>query len=170
MDPLLAIVQALRDADVDFVVVGGVAVVLRGHPRMTVDLDLVARLEQRNLLRALSALEDQGLVPRLPVPAASFADDATRASWVADRNMTVFSLHDPSDPRREVDIFAEEPITWAELSEQADDIVVRATSVPVASVEHLITMKRAAARPQDLADIAALEAAVGARDTEATDG
>ena len=45
---------------------------------------------------------------------------------------------------------------WQDLADGADDIDVAGVSVPVASIAHLIEMKAAAGRPQDLADIAAL--------------
>ena len=156
VDPILTVVKALRDAEVAFVVVGGVAVVIRGHPRMTVDLDLVVQLEQDNLLRAIDVLTGLGLVPRLPVAATQFADAEIRRTWVEQRNLTVFSMHDPVDPRREVDLFADLPLPWEDLSAESDDIDVAGVSVPVASIAHLIEMKAEAGRPQDLADIAAL--------------
>ncbi|CAN5273563.1 hypothetical protein BH23ACT9_BH23ACT9_09600 [soil metagenome] len=156
MDPILAVVSALREAGVSFVVVGGVAVVLQGHPRMTVDLDIVVELEHDNLLRALEVLQGLGLVPRLPVAAAQFADEDTRRRWVQERSLTVFSMHDPVDPRREVDLFAESPLPWEELVADAEEIDVGGVVVPVASRAHLIRMKLQAGRPQDLADVEAL--------------
>lgn len=158
MHALLPVLRALRDADVAYVVVGGVAVVLQGHPRSTVDLDLVLDLEVDNVTRAMEALTELGLTPRVPVDARDFADPATRAGWIQHRNLTVFSLHDPDDPRREVDLFAEEPMPFNELRERARVVDVGDVAVPVASRADLIALKRAAGRAQDLADIEALEA------------
>ncbi len=45
---LFAILTSLAAAEVRFLVVGGVAVVLHGHPRFTADLDLVLDLERTN--------------------------------------------------------------------------------------------------------------------------
>lgn len=160
MRPLLPILRALRDAEVDFVVVGGVAVVLHGHPRMTIDLDVVVDLERENVQRAMEALTAVGLRPRLPVDAASFADPGQRRAWIEQRNLTVFSLHDPADPRREVDVFAEPPLPWERLVAGSTTVDVDGVDVRVASRADLITMKQAAGRPQDLADVAALQALV----------
>lgn len=110
MRPLLDILRALHQADVRAVVVGGVAVVLHGHPRLTADLDLVLDMTSDNIGAALSVLEAQGLVPRLPVAPEQFADPGTRERWRRERNLTVFSMHDPADPRREVDLFAAVPV------------------------------------------------------------
>lgn len=157
MRTLLPIIRALYDAGVAFVVVGGVAVVLQGHPRMTADLDLVLDLAADNVLAALEVLEGLGLQPRLPVQSREFADADVRRTWVEERNLTVFSMHDPDDPRREVDLFAENPRPFAELVASASVIHLQGAAVNVASVDDLIAMKRVAGRPQDLADIEALE-------------
>ena len=148
---------ALERAGVRYVVVGGTAVVLHGHARLTVDLDLVVDLAVEPATAAVEALTALGLQPRLPVPAAAFADRDTREQWVRERNLQVFSFFDPASPWREVDLFATEPLPLAELLADAVGVRVADTVVPVASRAHLIELKRRAGRPQDLADIAALE-------------
>ncbi len=60
VQPLLDILHALSGARVSFVVVGGVAVVLQGHPRMTADLDLVVDLSVDNVRRTVDVLEHLG--------------------------------------------------------------------------------------------------------------
>lgn len=149
---------ALDAAAVRFVVVGGVAVVLQGHPRMTVDLDLVVELETRSVRRSVEALLALGFVPRLPVDPLEFADAQTRRSWVEGRNLQVFSFYDPTSPLREVDLFADYPLPFEELCREARTVLLGGVPVAVASIAHLIAMKTAAGRPQDRADIAALTA------------
>lgn len=154
---------ALNTARVRYVVVGGVAVVLQGHPRMTVDLDLVVDLAADQARAAVAALTGLGLQPRLPVPAADFADPEKRRAWIEQRDLQVFSFFDPTEPMREVDVFGTEPLPLDELLADATVVDIGGVPVPVASRAHLVTMKRLAARPQDLADVAALE------ELEATD-
>ncbi len=67
-------------------------------------------------------------------------------------------MHDPDNPLREVDLLASSHIPYAELAAKADVLTIEGVSVPVASLAHLLAMKRLAGRPQDLADIAALSA------------
>ena len=153
---ILDLLAALNEADVVYVVVGGVAVVLRGHVRTTVDLDLALDLSADNLLPAMDVLRRQGLVPRLPVAAEQFADPAVRRAWVEERNLVAFTLHDPSDALREVDLLATSPVPFDELLAGSGVVDVAGVPVRVASVAHLLRMKRAAGRPQDLADVAAL--------------
>jgi hypothetical protein len=151
------ILEALNGADVRYVVVGGVAVVLHGHARLTADLDLAVDLEPEAARRALESLAGTGLVPAAPVEAAGFADPATRARWAEEKGMKVFSLHDPDDPMRIVDLFVESPIDFEGLWERAEVMTLGETSVRVASIEDLIQMKRMVGRPRDLEDLEALE-------------
>ena len=67
---LREIFKALADANVEYVVVGGMAVILHGHLRATRDLDLVIGLQPDNCLSALYALASIGFAPRLPVALA----------------------------------------------------------------------------------------------------
>jgi len=153
---ILDLLAALDAADVSYVVVGGVAVVLRGHARMTVDLDLALDLAADNVFTVLDVLREAGLVPRLPVPAEQFADEQVRRTWVEERNLVAFSLHDPTDALREVDLLATSPVPYDTLFAGSEVMSVDGVPVRVASVEHLITMKRSSGRAQDLADIEAL--------------
>lgn len=148
---------ALHAAGVRYVVVGGVAVVLQGHPRTTVDLDLVVDLATEQVTAAVAALSALGLQPRLPVAATDFANAEIRQRWVAERHLQVFSFYDPQNALRAIDVFATEPIPIGELLADATTIELGGTPVAVASRAMLIEMKRRAGRPQDLADIAALE-------------
>lgn len=156
---------ALNAANVRYVVVGGVAVVLHGHLRMTIDLDLVVDLAADQASAAVAALTALGLQPRLPVAAIDFADASKRQTWVDERNLQVFSFYDADDPMREVDVFATEPLPIDELLAEATVLTIGGVAVPVASRRHLVAMKRSAGRPQDLADIDALEQ-LGAHDDE----
>lgn len=74
-EELLAYLDA---AGVRFVVVGGLAVVIQGHARLTVGIDLVLDLETENVRRAIEALTARGLRPLLPVNASDFVDAETR--------------------------------------------------------------------------------------------
>jgi hypothetical protein len=148
---------AFDDAGVRYVVVGGMAVVMSGHVRATVDLDVVIDLETSAATRAMAALAGLGLLPRVPITPSDFANADVRESWIRDKHMQVLSFYDPRDMAREVDVFVAYPLDFEALVGQAVPRRVGDRVVPVAAVEHLIAMKRAAGRPQDLADIAALE-------------
>ena len=58
MRSFLAVLRTLADHGVDFIVVGGVAAVLRGAPINTFDLDIVHSTELENVDRLLAALTE----------------------------------------------------------------------------------------------------------------
>ena len=149
---------ALETSGVRYLVVGGVAVVLHGHPRFTADLDLVLSLDADNLARALPALEALGYRPRAPVSLIEFADPGQRRRWIEEKGMTVFSLSSPQLPATEIDPFASEPLPFEAAYRRALRADLGTTTVTVVSLRDLIALKRGAGRAQDLEDVAALEA------------
>ncbi len=155
---LCQIFAALNDAQVRYLVVGGVAVVLHGHLRMTADLDLIVALDRENVLRALHAAAGLGFRPRLPVALDDFADPVLRRSWIEEKGMLVFSLWNSTMPGLLLDIFVEEPLPFEDMYDRAVTANVGDTSLRLACIDDLIALKRAAGRPRDLEDIAALEA------------
>lgn len=153
---LREIFQVLAEARVEYVVVGGMAVILHGHLRATRDLDLVIGLQPDNCLAALKSLDSIGLAPRLPVALVDFADPAKREDWIQNRNMLVFQLWDPGNPLRSVDLFVREPIEMQLMSAEAVIKDLDGVPIRVASIRHLIAMKQVAGRRSDLDDIEAL--------------
>ena len=152
------IFAALQQARVQYLVVGGVAVVLHGHARFTADLDLVVALDPSNSLAAVQALGALGYRPRAPVSATAFADPAMRAEWVRDKALTVLSFWSPEYPATEIDLFVEEPFPFVEAHQRATWADLGNVQIPVASIPDLIAIKRVAGRPKDLEDIRALQA------------
>ena len=150
--------QSLNEDGVRYVVVGGVAVVLHGHPRMTADIDLVVDLEPSAAKQAIRTLTRMGLRPRVPVEPEAFADATQRQSWIDERGMMVFNLYDPKNPIRSVDLFVDPPIPFEELWSRAELIALPSGGVRVASIDDLIKMKKNTGRTQDSTDIEALEA------------
>jgi len=143
----------LTGAGVRYVVVGGVAVVLHGYLRATADLDLVLAMDALNIEAALRTFERLGFRPRAPVPLRAFADVNERRRWIDEKNLQVFSLWHSTTPGFESDIFVEAPMPFEELYRRASRAKIGNAEVPIAAIDDLIAMKRAAGRPLDLEDI-----------------
>lgn len=75
-----------------------------------------------------------------------------------EERLLVLNMFDPASARREVDLFATEPVPFEELHAAASILRIADVDVRVASRQHLIAMMRAVGRPRDLDDVAALEA------------
>jgi predicted nucleotidyltransferase len=150
------VLEALERAGVRYLIVGGVAVVLHGYLRTTLDLDLVLSLDPENLERALKAFSDLGFQPQAPVPLQAFSDPGTREAWARERNMTVFSLWHPDRPGFAVDLFIQEPFDFQTVYRRALRVPLKGLEATVISREDLMSMKKETGRAQDLEDIAAL--------------
>ncbi len=159
-EPILA---ELNRCEVRYVVVGGLATVLQGFARLTADIDLIVDLAPQEAEKVIRCLTSIGLKPRVPVDAMDFADTSIRRSWVAEKNMKVFPMVDPSNPMRLVDLFVEHSIEFEELWAQSELVQLDGFETRIASIAHLIALKREAGRPQDLIDVEALASIEAAR-------
>lgn len=150
------VLEALLEAEATFVLIGGVALNLRGVPRFTSDLDLAVPLEHENLRRIGVALTGLGLAPRLPVPVTDLADPARVREWVEDRNLMAFTFQNPQNPIEQVDLVLHTPVPFDEIDASATIIRVAGSPLRVASSRTLIRMKTGTGRAQDASDIEAL--------------
>ena len=153
----LELLKAMEDKEIRYVVVGGVAVVLHGFVRATMDLDLVVSLEAGNTGKFLQLVKELGYRPKVPVPLEDFANVDKRQEWVKTKGMRVFSLYHSKRVQELVDVFVEEPIPFEVLYGRRIRVSIGDCAINVASSGDLKTLKRLASRPQDLEDVRALE-------------
>src|SRR5262245_36130070 len=107
-DSVVAIVAGLNANQVQYLIVGGLAVVVHGYIRFTADVDLLLSVEPDNLKRAVEALKALGYRPRAPVDFDDFVDQSKREQWAQEKNMTVFSLFSDVHQETEIDLFLEQ--------------------------------------------------------------
>lgn len=155
-----AIVRALNDARVQYLIVGGLAVNAHGFVRLTRDVDIVLKLEPVNAERGLNALIAAGWKLAIPETTTAFADAANRERWRTEKNMIVLKLWSDEHRRTPVDVFIYEPFDFVAEWQQAERIeVCPGILAPVVSLPTLLKMKAEAGRPQDLEDIKELKRA-----------
>jgi len=82
---LEAIVRALNTAEVEYLIVDGLAVNAHGYERLTQDVDLVIRLAPHNIVRGLRALSEIGYRMPIPITPEQFADAAKRETWQKEK-------------------------------------------------------------------------------------
>ena len=146
------LLRALVDADVDFVVIGGVAAMLHGSPRVTFDLDICFATDAANLEALGGALT--GLRARLK----GVADDVPFMPDAATlRRIEVLTL---TTEAGEIDVLARPSGAprYETLRSNADRFDLAGLRVRVAAIDDLVAMKSAAGRAKDLADVEELEA------------
>ena len=151
------IFKAFDDRGLDYVVIGGVALVMHGAVRLTADLDLMVALDTENLRKLVEIMGRLKYLPRIPEPAEALLDPVKRQEWRERKHMEVFSFYAPDQPLALIDIMIREPVDYVTLRANAVSMRLHGLPVPVASLDDLIALKRQAGRPQDLEDIRALE-------------
>jgi hypothetical protein len=144
---LIALVTALRNANLPFAVCGGLAMAIHGHPRATQDIDILIREE--NLNEVLEVAKAVGFwIPsgKMPFKAKTpLAMEIYRVSKAVGEKLIPLDLMLVSPALEEV---------WnGRISGQIGDV-----DCTVVSTDGLIRMKEIAARTQDLADIEKLRA------------
>ena len=134
---------------VEYVVVGGIAVQVHGHVRMTNDVDLIPSPTPENLKRLAGALTE--LEARVLNPGSEHLR-------IDARMLPRATLWQLSTRHGDIDVLHDAPgaAPFTDLRERALVIALGDHRIPVAGRDDLIRMKRAAGRPVDLADIAAL--------------
>jgi hypothetical protein len=135
-------VELLNSHAVDFLVVGAHCVAWHGAPRYTGDIDLYLRREPENARHVMNVIEAFGF-GSLELT----ADDFLRENSVIQLGVAPNRI----DLLTDIDGVSFEE-AWAER-ERAD---LDGVPVFMASRQTLITNKKAAGRPQDLADVARL--------------
>jgi predicted nucleotidyltransferase len=137
------LIQALADAGVDFVLIGGLAGIAHGSAYPTYDVDVMYARDRDNLERLANVLHDLGATLRGAPSDVPFLLDAETLE--KGGNFTF------ETPRGSLDILAEPAGAppYAELKAGSAEIDLGGRSVRVASLNHLIAMKDSAARVKD---------------------
>ncbi|HEX3577687.1 MAG TPA: DUF6036 family nucleotidyltransferase [Thermoanaerobaculia bacterium] len=157
MIPFEKVFRLLNEHEIRYVIVGGIAVILHGSPRLTADLDIIIDLAPLNAGQAIEVLQRSGFMAEIPVDIRQFADESVRRSWIAQKNMKALSLHDREMPPTVIDILADSPIAFEELYQRAKLVSLDEMTLRIASIPDLIALKRLSGRPEDLSDVAELE-------------
>ena len=148
----LELFRALGRHDVEYVTVGGVAIQAYGGQRMTQDLDIAIATSRENLARLAAALVD--LDGRILGPDGQRSRSVPSASLLASGDqwhlITAHGLLDVLTLPAHLGSFAD-------VRARAHDVQLGDLSIPIAHRDDLLTMKRSAGRPQDLADVRLLE-------------
>ncbi len=156
-DDNLELLRRLSAAEVEFVVVGGVAAVLQGSAILTVDLDLCAPFGVENLARLLPVLvaldgrfRAHPDLPRLTDEPARFAEF---------RLLMLQTSLGPVDVLREIDGLG----NYAAVAREAETLDLGSFQCRVLGLAGVIAAKRAAGREKDLRALPELEATLRLR-------
>jgi hypothetical protein len=142
------LLSALGRHEVEYVLIGGLAVQAHGHVRTTQDVDLFPNSDAANLKRLASALRELGARPSgaRGTRAPNTTELARGGTHVLETDVGGLDLHfEPPGAR-----------AWDQMRSRALVLEVSGTTVPVAGLDDLIAMKRARGQPIDRGDVIAL--------------
>jgi hypothetical protein len=144
--------RALAQRDVEYVTIGGIAIQAHGGQRLTQDLDVAIAASSENLARLANALLD--LDARILGPEGQRSRSVPTAPLLASSDQWhLITGHGPLD----VITLPAHLGSFADMRARAHEVPLSELSIPIAHREDLLKMKRAAGRPQDLADVRLLE-------------
>lgn len=128
---------------VEFVLIGGMAGIARGSAYPSYDLDVVYSRNRANVSRLVAALQEIGVRLRgAPSDLTFLLDEQTIENGA---NFTFIT------PYGDLDVLADVAglRSFEELADAAQEMEIHGVPVRVASLDHLIAMKRAANRTKD---------------------
>jgi len=153
----------LAERGVDFLVIGGIAATLHGSRQMTDDVDVLferSRENRERLAMALAALDAHLFTPpSVPPPLAR------RRPWDEDTPGTggrltaeylgLWNSYHFVTPYGDFDCMVTVPgaPAYPEARERAGEAPLEGYTIRVVDIDDLIAMKRATARPKDLATV-----------------
>ena len=133
-------IAMLESRGIACAVIGGLAVSLRGQPRMTVDVDLVMAADVEDALRLAREL------PGTPFePLFTGVEEVINAAYILPLRHRTTGIR--------VDLAIGMSGFERDAIERARTLVIADTTAPVVTVEDLLVMKALAGRPQDEQDI-----------------
>jgi hypothetical protein len=133
---------SLQNHKVKYIVIDGIAAVMHGVPRTTLDLDILIEATRENAQRLLDALLEAKLGTALLIT----------ADELITKEIIIFK------DRIRVDVQTTTPgLRFEEAWQRRETMKYRGQTLYVASRDDLIASKRAAGRPIDLEDVRLLE-------------
>lgn len=136
-------IEFLNSNRVEYLLIGGYAVAIHGHPRYTKDLDIWVNRTEENAVRLLRALDEFGFG----------SSGLTLEDLMRDNSLIQLGV-----PPNRIDILnAPDGVEFGTCYQSKIEIEIEGVAINVIDLENLILNKTASGRHQDLADVEALE-------------
>ena len=154
----LDLFHALHRHQVDYLLVGGLAMNLHGVPRMTMDVDLVLVMNAANLDRFIACAGELELTPTAPVTLNSLKDPEQRKIWREQKHMIAFGLQNTrARIPVMVDVLIAPPLDVEQALARVVERDVDGLPIKLAAIDDMIALKQGTGRLQDISDIEHLE-------------
>jgi len=148
LPPFFAIIRRLSEEKVQYVIVGGVAAIIYGVPRVTFDLDLVIEFSKTNVKKFCKILQEFKLIPTVPINPFDFANPKKRNEWIKKKNAKVINFKD-AEENYALDVL----LIYDYKKLKKIEIEIEEVKFKVVTKETLIKLKKDAGRDVDIRDI-----------------
>lgn len=139
------LISLLNQHEVEYILVGGYAVILHGYVRTTGDLDLWLNRTKENYRRFIIAANQFGLP----------TSEMTEKKFLHDKSIDVFSF---GRPPYALDIMLDvKGLNFNDCFDLSSMFKTDNIEIRLINYQHLIKAKNASGRPKDLVDIIYLE-------------
>lgn len=133
--------QALRSAEVRYMLVGGYSVILHGYSRTTGDMDIWVEKTYANYVRLVDAFYHFGM-PTFDMTAENFLNNPALDVFTFGRQPVAIDI-----------ITAIKGLDFETAFEHASDVDVEGLTIRLIHYNDLLIAKRAAGRPRDQNDL-----------------
>jgi predicted nucleotidyltransferase len=140
--PYERLLVSLARADVNFLIVGGVAVALNGFVRTTEDVDILIERSEENVERLLGALASFGQGHARELSFADFDEAEGAVRVVEEFPLDIFTIMRGH--------------TYRDLLNQSLQTDIQGAKIGFLNAEGLIQLKQSSEREKDQIDVAAL--------------
>ncbi|MCE5339647.1 MAG: nucleotidyltransferase [Planctomycetaceae bacterium] len=159
-DKFINLIDKLRDHNVEFVIIGGLASIIHGSTRTTQDIDICCKFSSENLRKLFGAIKDKHPVHRMnPKRPVLVLNDENIKKF---KNLYIDTDIGQLDCLGEVQGIGQ----FDEVLKNAITINIDKKTYNVLSLDALIKSKKTLNRPQDKQDVLHLEAIKQAKKDE----
>jgi len=145
-DEHLELLRSLINHNVDFILIGGYAVIYHGYDRTTGDMDIWLKTGNENRDKLIGALQEFGIL---------HSDIMQLKHMDFTEPVAAFSIGEA--PRRIDFITLISNVSFEEASGKTENFTVADLNIPIIHYNHLILSKLTSGRLKDKADIEELE-------------
>ncbi len=135
----------LLDADVNFIVVSGYAVIYHGYPRLTTDLDVWLKPDNDNKEKLLIALASYSIIEKHIEKVSEFDFAKTQSFHIGEEKNRIDLLTHIAG------------LSYEEAAPDKEFLEIDEKKIPFIAYNHLIINKMVAGRSQDKADVDILQ-------------
>lgn len=156
---IAATLRAFAREDLEFLIAGGVAAQLYGSSRVTMDLDLIPSMKTKQWQKLIARLDANGFAA-IDATTDEILNPTHLRKWARARGAIALRMRREAPPLT-IDLLFQLGEHYEYYKGRCRTVGEGNEVLRVVSSDDLIEMKRAAGRPQDMLDIAAIEIAQG---------